>query len=139
MTFACDFRVALPLSRISFPEIDRGMHLSWGIIPRLVSECGASLTRRLALLGDPVAVEEFPNEVFVVHPDGSKCATELASQLAAKPMRAIRSIKAAIAEQTAATAVDQAADVARFTASLKSPEFMDAISAYLHKSSTSSS
>ena len=41
------------------------MHLSW-ILPRLLSECGAPLTRRLAMLGDPVTVEDFPAEVFIV-------------------------------------------------------------------------
>ena len=131
LAFACDFRLAAPITRISFPEVDRGMHLSWGIIPRLVRECGAALTRRLTMLGDPVAVEEFPAEVFTISESPRSEADELAAQLAAKPREAVQAIKTTIAGSLVASPEQLQDDVARFAASVASQGFADAMTAWL--------
>jgi len=44
---ACDLRVATDTARFSIPEVDLGIGLAWGGIPRLVREIGPALTKEL--------------------------------------------------------------------------------------------
>ena len=46
---ACDLRVAAEDAVFSIPEIDLGIPLAWGGIPRLVREIGPALTKELVL------------------------------------------------------------------------------------------
>ena len=46
---ACDLRVAADTARFSIPEVDLGIPLAWGGIPRLVREIGPALTRELVI------------------------------------------------------------------------------------------
>ena len=44
---ACDLRVAADTTRFSIPEVDLGIPLAWGGIPRLVREIGPAMTKEL--------------------------------------------------------------------------------------------
>lgn len=46
---ACDLRVAAADTRFSIPEVDLGIPLAWGGIPRLVREIGPALTKELVM------------------------------------------------------------------------------------------
>ena len=46
---ACDLRVAAAGTRFAIPEVDLGIPLTWGGIPRLVREIGAPATRDLVM------------------------------------------------------------------------------------------
>ncbi len=46
---ACDLRVACETAVFSIPEVDLGIPLAWGGIPRLVREIGPAMTRELVL------------------------------------------------------------------------------------------
>ena len=46
---ACDLRLAADTARFSIPEVDLGIPLAWGGIPRLVREIGPALTKELVL------------------------------------------------------------------------------------------
>lgn len=46
---ACDLRIAADNAIFSIPEIDLGIPLGWGGIPRLVREIGPAMTRELVL------------------------------------------------------------------------------------------
>ncbi|RIK10299.1 MAG: enoyl-CoA hydratase/isomerase family protein [Acidobacteria bacterium] len=46
---ACDFRVAAESTKFSIPEVDLGIPLTWGGIPRLIREIGAPATRDLVM------------------------------------------------------------------------------------------
>ena len=46
---ACDLRIAAADAIFSIPEIDMGIPLAWGGIPRLVREIGPAMTRELVL------------------------------------------------------------------------------------------
>jgi enoyl-CoA hydratase/carnithine racemase len=50
---ACDLRVAAETARFSIPEVDLGIPLAWGGIPRLVREIGPALTKELVLTCRP--------------------------------------------------------------------------------------
>jgi len=46
---ACDLRVAARSTRFSIPEVDLGIPLAWGGIPRLVREIGPAMTKELVM------------------------------------------------------------------------------------------
>ncbi|WOJ98024.1 enoyl-CoA hydratase/isomerase family protein [Congregibacter brevis] len=50
---ACDLRIAAQDARFSIPEIDLGIPLAWGGIPRLVREIGPALTKELVMTCRP--------------------------------------------------------------------------------------
>lgn len=50
---ACDLRVAAADAHFSIPEVDLGIPLAWGGIPRLVREIGPALTKELVLTCRP--------------------------------------------------------------------------------------
>ena len=45
----CDLRVAARSARFSIPEVELGIPLAWGGIPRLVREIGPALTKELVM------------------------------------------------------------------------------------------
>jgi enoyl-CoA hydratase/3-hydroxypropionyl-coenzyme A dehydratase len=55
---ACDLRVASEEARFSIPEVDLGIPLAWGGIPRLVREIGPALTKELVLTCRPFDAAE---------------------------------------------------------------------------------
>jgi enoyl-CoA hydratase/carnithine racemase len=55
---ACDLRVASEDARFSIPEVDLGIPLTWGGIPRMVREIGPALTKELVLTCRPFDAEE---------------------------------------------------------------------------------
>jgi enoyl-CoA hydratase/carnithine racemase len=46
---ACDLRIAAVDARFSIPEVELGVPLGWGGIPRLVREIGPALTKELVM------------------------------------------------------------------------------------------
>lgn len=55
---ACDFRLAADDARFSIPEVDLGIPLAWGGIPRLVRELGPAVTKELVLTCRPFDAAE---------------------------------------------------------------------------------
>jgi enoyl-CoA hydratase/carnithine racemase len=55
---ACDLRIAAEGARFSIPEVDLGIPLAWGGIPRLVREIGPALTKELVLTCRPFDAAE---------------------------------------------------------------------------------
>jgi enoyl-CoA hydratase/carnithine racemase len=49
LALACDLRVAAAGTRFSIPEVDLGIPLAWGGVPRLLREVGPALARDLVL------------------------------------------------------------------------------------------
>ena len=62
---ACDLRVAAEDVRFSIPEVDLGIPLAWGGIPRLVREIGPALTKELVMTCRPFGAEEARASGFV--------------------------------------------------------------------------
>ena len=97
MAAACDLRIASEQARFSIPEVDLGIPLAWGGVPRLVREIGPTRTRELVLTCRPFdAVEAkqigFLNELVPAE-DLERRAEELATSLAAKSAHALFSTK----------------------------------------------
>jgi len=94
---ACDLRVAAQDARFSIPEVDLGIPLAWGGIPRLVREIGPALTKELVLTCRPFDAAEaraagFLNQV-VPEPELDASVSALARSLAAKASHALFSTK----------------------------------------------
>lgn len=62
---ACDLRVAAEDTRFSIPEVDLGIPLAWGGIPRLVREIGPALTKELVMTCRPFDAAEAKAAGFV--------------------------------------------------------------------------
>lgn len=85
---ACDLRVAAEGTRFSIPEVDLGIPLAWGGVPRLVREIGPALTKELVMTcrqfgADEAKAAGFVNRV-VPFVDLDAEIDELADQLVTK-------------------------------------------------------
>ena len=97
---ACDLRVATDDVRFMIPEVDLGIPLAWGGIPRLVREIGPAATRDLVMTCRPFGAAEaqalgFVNRVVPASElDGA--VRELAGQLASKSAFTLRATLRAV-------------------------------------------
>ncbi|MFP3899328.1 MAG: enoyl-CoA hydratase/isomerase family protein [Acidimicrobiia bacterium] len=108
---ACDLRVAAASTRFAIPEVDLGIPLAWGGIPRLVREVGPALTKELVMTCRPFGADEAKAAGFLnrVVPDGDldREVDALVAQLVGKPALALDVTKrhvGAVADGTVATA-----------------------------------
>ncbi|MEO1081300.1 MAG: enoyl-CoA hydratase/isomerase family protein [Pseudomonadota bacterium] len=62
---ACDMRIATHTARFSIPEVDLGIPLAWGGIPRLVREIGPALTKELVITCRAFDAEEAAQHGFL--------------------------------------------------------------------------
>jgi enoyl-CoA hydratase/carnithine racemase len=106
MALGCDFRLAADDTSIHVPEVDLGVPLTWGALPRLVREVGAARARELVLLCDRVdaATAERMGLVHRVVPSDALDATvdAWAARLAAKPPWAVHMTKSQLRAYAAA-------------------------------------
>jgi hypothetical protein len=67
---ACDLRVAAEDTMFSIPEVELGIPLAWGGIPRLVREIGPAMTKELVnATSGGVLADESPNTCVVLAPE----------------------------------------------------------------------
>ncbi|MCP3972894.1 MAG: enoyl-CoA hydratase/isomerase family protein [bacterium] len=90
---ACDLRLAATSCVFSIPEINLGIPLGWGAVPRLVREIGPALTKELVLTGREFTAHEaaaagFLNRV-IAEAELTAAVDELAQLIAAKPSLAL--------------------------------------------------
>ena len=139
LTAACDLRLAGDDARFVIPEVDLGIPLAWGGIPRLVREVGPALTKELVPTCRPFDADEarsirFVNRV-VATGELVAAAETLADELAAKPWFSIRATK-----QHVNAVMDEIAGVGRSTndadtliAAMADPESVEFSRSYLHR------
>jgi enoyl-CoA hydratase/carnithine racemase len=136
---ACDLRVAADDTVFSIPEVDLGIPLAWGGIPRLVREIGPAMTRELVLTCRPFDAEEarsigFVNRV-VPRPDLESTVDELAADLAHKAPNVVRTTKRQVNEALEAMAPTAGAwaDADLLAIAMRDPEARAAARAYLER------
>jgi len=134
---ACDLRVAAQDARFSIPEVDLGIPLAWGGIPRLVREIGPALTKELVLTCRPFDADEARAAGFlnrtVPAEELEATVSELARSLAAKASHALFSTKRhvnAVTAQMVGTARSWA-DADGLVTAFADPECAEARRAYL--------
>jgi enoyl-CoA hydratase/carnithine racemase len=133
----CDLRIAATSARFSIPEIDLGIPLAWGGIPRLVRELGPALTKELVMTCRPFDAHEAQRAGFVnrVVPDEQldDAVEALVVQLVAKPKLALLETKAhvnAVTESMVGTGRSWA-DADGLAAGLHDPEGRAAAQRYV--------
>ncbi len=133
----CDLRIAADDTVFSIPEVDLGIPLAWGGIPRLVREIGPAFTRELVLTCRPFDADEakalgFVNRV-VPRADLEAAVDELAAQLARKAPSVVRATKRQVNEalEDVASTVGAWADADLLGAAMRDPEARAAARAYL--------
>ncbi len=131
---AADFRLSDDEASLRFPEVDRGMYLSWGILPIAARELGAPMARRLALTGKAERVSALPSGAMYHCGAGwEEQARDLAVDLAKKPPLALRANKQVLQEASAGAQSAAARDAERFAATTGSEDFGEAMAAWLNK------
>ena len=58
LALTCDWRVIADDAYLWLPEVQHGLTLGWGALPRLVNLVGPALAKRLIILGDRVSARE---------------------------------------------------------------------------------
>lgn len=138
---SCDIRVAADDTRFSIPEVDLGIPLAWGGIPRLVREIGPAFTKELVLTCRPFDADEaralrFVNRV-VPAAELNDTVEALAAELASKPGFALRTTKQqvnAVMEELVGTRRN-ANDADTLAVALGDPESREATRRYLEQRS----
>ena len=136
---ACDLRIATTDVSFSIPEVDLGIPLAWGGIPRLVREIGPALTKELVMTCRPFGAEEAMAAGFlnrIVAADALDSAIEeMAEAVAARPRVAVLATKRhvnAVTDQMVGTGRSWS-DADGLTAALRDPEGRGSRAAYLER------
>jgi enoyl-CoA hydratase/carnithine racemase len=110
LAVACDLRIAGQSATFYAAEIERGMSMSWGTVPRVVNLVGPAKAKRVIVMAERLAAERAHAWGLIdeVVPDGTAlpAALEMAERIAALPPLPVRMCKQAI--NAAATALGQA-------------------------------
>ena len=129
---ASDFRFAVGDARIRFPEVRHGMHLSWGILPRMVEVFGPAQARWLALAGDTLTMDQLGHGDGVVrivdNPEDE--AQRLAEYFASEAPLAVRAVKHTLAEVSTLNSGPSLQDPQRFADTIGSEDFAEAVAAF---------
>jgi enoyl-CoA hydratase/carnithine racemase len=94
---ACDLRVAAASARFLIPEVELGIPLTWGAVPRLAASVGPTFAKELILLAEPFDGARAERMGFVnrVVPDDELdgVVTAMAGRVAAQPPWAVHMTK----------------------------------------------
>jgi enoyl-CoA hydratase/carnithine racemase len=97
LAMACDFRIAADDATLHVPEVDLGIPLTWGAVPRLVRELGMARAKEVVLLCDRIdaaRAERLGLVNAVVAADALDATVDdWARRLAAKPSWAVHMTK----------------------------------------------
>lgn len=134
---ACDLRVATSDAVFSIPEVDLGIPLAWGGIPRLVRELGPAVTKELVMTCREFDAAEARALRFlnrVVEPGVlDRVVEELAASLASKSALTLHTTKTqvnAVADEMGSTGRN-ASDADLLMSALVDPESRDVARRYL--------
>ena len=135
---ACDLRVAAEDARFSIPEVELGIPLAWGGIPRLVREIGPAMTKELVITCRQFTPQEakamgFVNRVVPVD-DLEQHTAKLAEEVAAMPAVPVAITKEHVNAVSRAMAGHTSyADGDVLLSAFASPEGIEARKAYIER------
>jgi enoyl-CoA hydratase/carnithine racemase len=135
---ACDLRVAAHDAVFSIPEVELGIPLAWGGIPRLVREIGPAMTKELVMSCRRFTPQEARATGFinrVVPPDELEQETmKLAGEIAAMPSVPVAITKEHVNAVTRAMFGGSSyADGDVLLSAFSSPESVEARKAYMER------
>lgn len=134
----CDLRVASSEATFYVPEVERGMNMSWGSIPRFVALVGPARTKRIAGLCEKIGAETALSWGLYDHlaSPGSALAKarEIAASAAKLPPTALKMVKQDV--NIAALALAQATahrDLEAFALMQQTDDFREGVKAFFEK------
>ncbi len=135
---ACDLRVMARSAHLYIPEVERGMNMSWGSIPRLTALIGPARTKRLAVLCERIdAVTALAwGLADEICPDGeaSAWANRIAERAGELPPSAMKMVKHDV--NVAAHALHRATahrDLEAFALTERSSDFAEGVASFLEQ------
>jgi enoyl-CoA hydratase/carnithine racemase len=134
---ACDLRIAADDARFSIPEMELGIPLGWGGVPRLIRLVGPTAAMELVLDGQPIDAAQALAWRLVnrVVPAAELRASTLAwaQRLAQRPLNALRTTKQRFHEANDAlcTSAGSQADADALLAAYRDPETLGALQRYM--------
>jgi enoyl-CoA hydratase/carnithine racemase len=137
LAMACDLRIAAESTNFVIPEVDLGIPLTWGGIPRLVREIGAAATRDLVLSCRPFTAAEAHGRGIVSRVVGDEHlageADALARSLAGKSTYTLRATLDAVDAAAEALVPTGGAwsDADQFVTAMHDPESREVAARYL--------
>ncbi len=138
LAVSCDLRVAAQTSTIYVPEVERGMNMSWGSIPRFVALIGPARAKRIAGLCEKVGAETALGWGLIDHitpPGGALAkAREIAVAAAKLPPTALKMVKQDV--NVAALALARATahrDLEAFALMQQTDDFREGVKAFFEK------
>lgn len=138
LAVSCDLRVMASDARFYVPEIERGMNMSWGSIPRFVNLIGPARTKRVVVLAekiDAARAESWGLADEVAEPGAALDAARVfADRAASLPPVQLRMCKAGV--EVAAKALNHAVsalDRDQFLLSQRSEDFGEGVASFMEK------
>lgn len=138
LAVSCDLRVASEASTIFVPEVERGMNMSWGSIPRFVALVGPARAKRIAGLCEKISAQTALSWGLVDHvaAPGSTLAKarEIAEAAAKLPPTALKMVKQDV--NVAALTLTKATahrDLEAFALMQQTEDFREGVKAFFEK------
>ena len=136
LAVACDLRVATRNAMFYVPEIERGMNLSWGAVPRITHLVGPAKAKRIIILSEKIDAARASDWGLVdelCEPGKAlESALAMADRVASMPPVQVRMIKQAV--NASAFALDRAtshADFDQFMVAAASGDFVEGTRSFL--------
>jgi enoyl-CoA hydratase len=133
-----DLRVMADDATLYVPEIERGMNMSWGSVPRIVNLCGPAKAKRVVVLAEKLGAEKALSWGLAdeIAPKGGAfdTAMDIAKRAAEMPPVALRMCKQDI--DAAAKALNHTAshaDLDQFVVAQSSDDFEESVQAFFEK------
>ena len=138
LAVATDLRVVGEHARCYVPEIERGMNMSWGSVPRIVNLVGPARAKRIVLLAEKLdarqALEWGLADKVAADGTTAEAALAFAERAASLPPIAMRMCKQDIdAYANALAPASSHADLDQYMLAQQSEDFMEALDAFLAK------
>ncbi|MFA7505818.1 MAG: enoyl-CoA hydratase/isomerase family protein [Burkholderiaceae bacterium] len=133
---ACDLRVMAESARVYVPEVERGMNMSWGSIPRFTALVGPARAKRIAALCEqidaPTALDWGLADAVCADGEALATARAIARRAAQLPPTAMKMVKHDV--NVAALALARATahrDLDAFALTEKSADFREGVDSFL--------
>lgn len=138
LSVATDLRVIGESSHLYVPEIERGLNMSWGSVPRITNLVGPARAKRVIILAEKLVAKQALDWGMAdrIAEDGRSLdvAMDLAQRAASLPSAAVRMCKEDInAYANALAGVASHADQDGFALALESDDAKEGIGAFLEK------
>lgn len=138
LSVCCDLRVAADNATLYVPEIERGMNLSWGAVPRITHLVGPAKAKRIVMLSERLNAQQGLDWGLidqVAKPgEALEVALAFARQAASLPPVQMRMIKQAV--NASANALDRAvshADFDQFGLAVSSGDYREGVASFIEK------